>query len=78
MATVNSREIVDIIIAGNGVYPGDEHMPIVRIVEYNNMFDGAIAYGLIYRGEDLNRYFGGACHNAKVIWERTPDHSERV
>ena len=70
MATVNSKAIVDEIIAGNGIYPGDEHMPVVRIVQYNNQFDGGIAYGLIYKGEDLNRYFGGACHNSKVIWER--------
>ena len=72
MATVNSKEIVSAIIEGNGTYPGDEHMPpVVRIVQYNNQFNGGIAYGLIYRGEDLNRYFGGACHNSKVIWEKT-------
>jgi len=70
MATVNSKAIVDEIIAGNGLYPGDD-IPVVRIVQYNNQFNGGIAYGLIYRGEDLNRYFGGACHNSKVIWEKT-------
>jgi hypothetical protein len=72
MATVNSRAIVDEVIAGNGVYPGDEHIPpVVRIVQYENQFDGGIAYGLIYRGEDPMRYFGGACHNPVVIWDRT-------
>jgi len=70
LATVNSKAIVDEIIAGNGLYPGDD-IPVVRIVQYNNQFNGGIAYGLIYRGEDLNRYFGGACHNSKVIWEKT-------
>ena len=70
MATVNSKAIVDEIIAGNGLYPGDD-IPVVCIVQYNNQFNGGIAYGLIYRGEDLNRYFGGACHNSKVIWEKT-------
>jgi len=77
MATVNSREIVDLIIEGNGLYPGDD-IPVIRIVQYNNQFDGGIAYGLIYRGEDLNRYFGGACRNSFVLWERTPDHSDRI
>jgi hypothetical protein len=68
MATINSKEIVDTIIANNGIYPGDT--PVVRIVQYNNQWDEGIAYGLIYQGEDLNRYFVPACHNPVVIWER--------
>jgi hypothetical protein len=77
MATVNDRKTVDLIIQGNGYYPGDD-IPVVRIVEYNNMFDGGIAYGLIYRGEDLRRYFVPQCHNAHTIWERSPEASERI
>jgi hypothetical protein len=68
MATVDSREIVDAIIKGNGFYPGDDDR-VVRIVQYNNMFNGGIAYGLIYQGEDLNRYFVPQCRNAKSIWD---------
>jgi hypothetical protein len=68
MATVNSRETVDLIIEGNGIYPGDD-IRVVRIVQYNNMFDGGIAYGLIYQGEDLNRYFVPQCLNARSIWD---------
>lgn len=72
MATINSRTTVDEIIANNGVYPGDEGMePIIRIVEYNNMFNGGIAYGLIYEGEDINRYFVPQCRNAHTIWDRS-------
>lgn len=71
MATVSSREIVDTIIAGNGVYPGDEAMPVVRIVEYNNQFNGALAWGLIYEGEDPQRYHTAqACINPREIWSR--------
>ena len=71
MATINSREIVDAIIAGKGYYPGDSHR-VVRIVEYNNIFDGGIAYGLIYAGEDLRRYHTGATVNPRVIWDFEP------
>jgi hypothetical protein len=80
MATVDSREIVDAIIKGNGIYQGDPR--VVRIVEYNNMFDGRIAYGLIYAGEDLNRYFVPQCRNAHSIWDYEPtgaqSRSQRV
>lgn len=68
MATINSREMVDEIIANQGLYPGD-HLRVERIVEYNNIFDGGIAYGLIYEGEDLNRYHEGATVNPRTIWE---------
>jgi len=69
MATVNSREIVDEIIANNGEYEGDPI--VVRIVQYNNQFNGDLAYGLIYEGEDLNRYHDSpACHNPTTIFER--------
>ena len=69
MATVNSREVVDIIIKNNGWYPGDD-IPVVRIVEYNNQFNGEIAWGLIFRGEDLGRYHSSpAVHNPRIIWE---------
>jgi len=77
MATINSRETVDEIIRGNGLYPGDD-IRVVRIVQYNNIFDGGIAYGLIYAGEDLRRYHTGATVNPKVIWDYKPEHSERI
>lgn len=70
MATISSKETVDTIIAGNGIYPGDESMPVLKIVQYNNAFDGKIAYGLIYKGESLDRYHESPfIQNAKVIWE---------
>jgi hypothetical protein len=72
MATVNSRKIVDAIIEGDGVYPGDEAIaPVIRIVQYNNQFNGNIAYGLIYEGEDPLRYHKAlACINPTTIWNK--------
>jgi hypothetical protein len=72
VTTVNSREIVDLIIEGNGFYPGDEDIPpVVKIVQYNNQFNGGIAYGLIYEGMRLDSYHTApACHNPVTIWER--------
>jgi len=73
MATVNSREIVDAIIAGDGWYPGDkeEGAPrCLKIVQYNNQFNGGIAYGLIHEGQRLDMYHTAeACHNPVTVWE---------
>lgn len=67
MATINSREIVDEIIRGDGHYQGDTR--VVKIVAYQNQYDGNIAYGLIYHGEDPMRYHNAsACHNPLTLW----------
>lgn len=75
MATVNSREIVDEIIAANGLYGNEEDgydPQVIKIVQYNNMFNGGIAYGLIYEHEDPNRYHNAdACDNPQTIWEHS-------
>lgn len=71
MATISTRSVVDAIIARNGwSAPGDPQ--VVKVVEYNNMFDGRVAYGLVYRGENMMRYEQSpACRNPRVIWEAT-------
>jgi len=70
MATINDRETVDKIIAGNGIYPGDESYPIVKIVQYENAFNGGIAFGLVYRGDPLDEYTASPfVNNPKTIWE---------
>lgn len=76
MATISGehgRQTVDLLIKNNGIYPGDEDMPVVQIVEYNNMFDGQVAWGLIYAGDNLQMYHNSpACLNVKTIWEKEP------
>lgn len=68
VATVSSREIVDVVIAGNGYYPGDRER-VVKIVEYQNMFDGGTAWGLVYESEDRFRYESSpAVVNPRTIW----------
>lgn len=73
MSTVN-KEIADIVIAGNGFYPGDFHLPpVVRIVTYTNNWGGK-DYALIYQGEPLTRYHDSpACHDVDIVWERSND-----
>lgn len=70
MSTINSKEIIDKIIAGNGIYPGDEHCsPIVRIVEYTNAWGGT-CWGTETQRE-LGKYHPTEfVRNPKVIWER--------
>jgi hypothetical protein len=68
MATITQRHIIDEIIRGNGHYMDDP--VVVKIVEYRNMFNREIAWGIIYQGEDLNRYHESpACIRPRTIWE---------
>ena len=73
MTTVNDRKVVDDLIAADGYdEPGDPHSQIcVRIVQYNNQFNGGIAYGLIWQGMPLDSYHSSPhCHNVQTIWDR--------
>lgn len=66
MATV-SKEIADDIIAGKY----DDDTPAIRIVKYQNQFNGEDSYGVIYQGEDPLRYHRSpACRNPSVYWDR--------
>ena len=73
MSTV-SKDIADEVIQHNGTYPGDEHLPpYVRIVEYTNDFNGALAYGL-ETAQDKGKYHSSPfCHNPRIYWERKGD-----
>jgi len=69
MATVNSLQIVNDIIAGDGWYPGDP-IRVVKIVRYENQWNGNFAYGLVYDGEPRDKYHAAdACHNPETLWE---------
>lgn len=68
MATITQKHIVDEIIANDGQYMDDPL--VVKVVEYSNMFNGETAWGIIYHGEDLNRYHeSAACVKPRTIWE---------
>lgn len=65
MSTVD-KKIADEIIAGK--YASDR---VVRIVKYQNMFNGADAYGTIYEGGNLMSYHESpACINPVVYWDK--------
>jgi hypothetical protein len=55
MATIDSKEIVDRIIANNGRYDEDDPL-VVMIVQYRNVFGSHPSYGLVYEGEPLDKY----------------------
>lgn len=68
MPTINSKQLVDEIIARNGHYEDDPQ--VVKIVEYTNDWGGR-SYGLIYEQHDPNMYAPSPfVHNPKTIWER--------
>jgi hypothetical protein len=68
MSTV-SKSIADACIAGNGYYPGD-HIRVVKVVKYQNGFDGADAYGIIYEGKNLDAYAPSQfVRNPVTYWE---------
>jgi hypothetical protein len=63
MGTI-SKTIADEIIAGGYAEDG-----IVKIVTYNNQFDGALTYACVHRRENINRYEeSSACRNVQTIW----------
>jgi hypothetical protein len=68
MASIDSKEAVDKIITTNGADG------CIKIVQYNNMFDGRLAYGLVFKGDgkaNYNRYEkSAACRNPVVLWEK--------
>jgi hypothetical protein len=76
--TIDSQEMIDVLIAGNGVYPGDENLPVgpvVRIVQYTNAWGGR-THGVVYEAEAragrLHRYeqVSDKIIDPVVIWTR--------
>lgn len=77
MATIDSREFVDRLIAGNGRLPEDqEEAPdnpaAIRIVEYTNQY-GRRTWGVVFEGDfDPYRYEHETqfVREPHVIWTR--------
>lgn len=66
MATV-SKELAQKIAANGGYYSDDPR--VLRIVEYENAFNGGKSYGLEYEGE-VGRYSPSQyVNNPRVYWE---------
>ena len=74
MASINSRETVDKIIAANGKLPGETQ--VTHIWQYQNMFDGGTTFGIVWKGEDWRRYENCAGSGQKLIWT-WPDFAEK-
>ena len=79
--TIDYPEMIDAIIAGNGVYPGDESNaagPVVRIVQYTNAW-GKRTHGVVYEAEAragrLHKYEQVSEHisDPVVVWTRTSE-----
>lgn len=66
MATV-SKALADKLAAQNGYYADDPR--VMRIVEYENSFNGAKSYGIEY-AEDIGKYRPSEfVINPKVYWQ---------
>jgi hypothetical protein len=76
VATITSKTIIEGIIEGNGVYPGDEGIssgPVVRIVRYTDG-GGTQVFGIVYAIEadmHLFKYDNETnyIHSPQVIWQ---------
>lgn len=68
MPTVNSKDLVDRIVAADGYYMDDSR--VLRITEYTTV-DGATAYGLEYANQvDRHMYRPSQyVNNPRVYWE---------
>lgn len=77
MPTIDSQHIIDELLANDGIYPGDEHMPVVRIVRYRNGW-GGLTHGIVYEAEArqglLHRYDHPSefISEPEVIFRRPP------
>ncbi len=75
MATIDTKSIIDEIVAAGGHQYEDEP-PVARIVEYRTPA-GATAYGVTWRGEvgDPFRYDRPSqfVHDPKLFWEHPAD-----
>ncbi len=69
MATIDSKHIIDELIANNGIYPGDPQ--VYMIVEYTNAY-GNVTWGVTWpheKGRDrytIEQY--PYVNNPKIIW----------
>ena len=71
MATIDSKEIIDKIIAGNGYYEDDPR--VYMIIEYIN-YNGYTTWGVTWSNEHPNRRERYTIEteyvrNPKVIWK---------
>lgn len=78
MATIDSRESIDRMIADNGetYCKSDGEPPVMRIVEYQNAH-GGVCWGVVWHNEpgtSKDKYLQASeyVRNPRVIWER-PD-----
>ena len=68
MSTV-SKNIADEVILYDGLYPGD-FVRVVKIVKYQNCFNGCDAYGMIYERKRLDMYCASEfVINPETYWE---------
>lgn len=70
MATV-SEKIAKEIIDNDGYYKDDPR--VMKVITYENDFNGGLSYALVYPGEDYFRYEKSPrCHNVRVVWHAGP------
>jgi hypothetical protein len=68
MASIDSREIIDEMIANDGTYPGDPQA--TQLSQYINDW-GGITYHIAMTPRDVqNLYDSPHCHDVKVLWKR--------
>ena len=68
MATIDSKAIIDKIIANDGLYADD---PPVEYIDQYETPEGQITYGVCYTGQDLLNYLDSPfCNNQRMLWKR--------
>lgn len=71
MPSVDSKELVDQIIAAKGRYMDDPS--VIQVSQYTNNWGGT-TYHLAYNeNEVLNLYASPFCKDIKVLWTLEPD-----
>lgn len=72
MPTIDSKELIDKLIANNGKYEDDP--PVLLICKYINDWKN-ISYHISYSTNEVSSLFSSPhCHNIEILWTN-PEYS---
>ena len=72
MSTITTRAIIQIMLDGDGVYPGDPQATL--IYEYRNVFTGGVAWAVFWDLRDDNMGLSPAVGDYSLLWSRDMGH----
>ena len=76
MATITSRKVVQEILDGDGVYPGDP--PAARVYEYWSMLGEKVVWAVFYEGDNDDIAFSPLVEYPVLLWDQMQGHVNKI